>query len=98
MPRTFFVYMLASKPRGTLYTGVTGDLMQRIWQHRTGAYPGFTDEYGVKRLVWYEQHETAATAIHREKRLKKWRRDWKVALIEQTNLAWDDLYDRLGPA
>jgi putative endonuclease len=98
VPKTFFVYMLASKVRGTVYVGVTSNLMQRAWRHRNGAYPGFTSTYGVKRLVWYEQHETAASAIHHEKRLKKWKRDWKIALIEQTNLDWDDLYERLGPA
>ncbi|MGE0151952.1 MAG: GIY-YIG nuclease family protein [Reyranellaceae bacterium] len=98
MGSTFFVYIMASKPRGTLYVGVTGDLMRRVWEHRNDAFPGFTREYQVKRLVWYEQHETAAAAIQREKRLKKWKRDWKIELVEKTNLDWDDLYERLGPA
>ncbi len=98
MEKSFFVYMMASKPRGTLYVGVTGDLMRRVWEHRNSLYPGFTKEYCVKSLVSYEQYDTAASAIHREKRLKKWKRDWKIELIEKTNLDWDDLYERLGPA
>lgn len=97
MAKTFYVYILASKPRGTLYVGVTSDLMRRIWEHRTGVLPGFTSEYKVTKLVWYEQHDTAASAIHREKRLKKWKREWKIELIENANLDWDDLYERLGP-
>ena len=72
--------------------------MQRVCQHLNGVYPGFTKSHEIKRLVWYEQHETAASAIHREKRLKKWKREWKIELIETTNLDWDDLYERLGPA
>jgi putative endonuclease len=88
----FHVYILASKPRGTLYTGVTGSLGRRVHEHKTHAVPGFTSRYGVDRLVWFDGHDTAQSAILREKRIKKWRRDWKVRLIEETNPHWADLY------
>lgn len=92
------VYMMASGVQGTLYIGVTSDLVQRVWQHREGVVAGFTRRYGVKRLVWYELHGSMEAAIAREKALKKWQRAWKVRLIEQNNLAWRDLWrDRLGP-
>jgi len=74
-----------------LFTSVTDDLMRRVWQHRTGAMPGFTRKYGVKILVWYEQHETRESALTRERQLKKWNRIWKLQLIEQMNSAWCDL-------
>jgi putative endonuclease len=85
------VYIMANFRNGTIYTGVTSDLMQRIWQHRTGATPGFASEHGCKTLVWYEQHENMIEAIVREKALKKWRRSWKLALIEAANPQWLDL-------
>ncbi len=79
------VYLLASARNGTLYAGVTSNLVQRIWQHREGVVEGFTHRYGVKTLVWYEQHETMQSAIAREKAIKKWNRAWKLALIEKAN-------------
>ena len=87
----FYVYILASKPFGTLYVGVTIDLARRMEQHLAGAVPGFTRTYGVKRLVYYEIHDTLLAARERERRLKRWRRDWKISLIEEQNLRWDDL-------
>jgi putative endonuclease len=86
------VYILASKPYGTLYVGVTSDLATRIWQHREGLIEGFTKKYGVKRLVWYEQWDLMSDAIGREKRIKEWKRDWKINLIERENPEWMDLY------
>ncbi|WP_408953649.1 GIY-YIG nuclease family protein [Lysobacter sp. Hz 25] len=79
------MYLLASAKRGTLYTGVTSDLIQRVWQHREHLAQGFTERYGVDRLVWYEQHETMESAIQREKKIKKWNREWKIQLIEENN-------------
>ena len=92
MNKNFCVYILASKRNGTLYIGVTSNLIKRIWQHREGVADGFTKKYNVKRLVYYEQHDTAESAIHREKRLKEWKRQWKVELIKKFNPKWDDLY------
>ena len=89
-------YILASKRNGTLYVGVTSNLVQRIWQHRAGSVPGFTRDYGVKLLVWFEQLGTMELAIQREKRIKKWNRAWKLALIEKVNPDWDDLAVELG--
>ena len=89
--RQFFVYILASKPWGTLYVGVTGNIESRIYQHRRGLIDGFTKKYGVKTLVYFEEHESALSAIHREKRLKKWPRTWKVNLIRTNNPDWKDL-------
>ena len=90
------VYILASRRNGTLYVGVTSNLVQRIWHHKTDATPGFTQRYGVHRLVWYEPHPTMASAIQREKALKEWQRTWKLRLIERTNPSWRDLYDDLA--
>ena len=90
------VYLMASRPRGTLYLGVTSELTRRIWQHRTGALGGFTARYGVKRLVWFEHHGDIVEAIAREKAMKFWRRAWKVAAIEERNPRWDDLAVGLG--
>ena len=90
------VYILASRRNGTLYTGVTSTPLARIHQHRAGLVPGFTREYGVKLLVWFEQHPTMETAITREKRIKKWNRAWKLDLIESTNPDWRDLAEDLG--
>ena len=91
----YWVYMLASGPNGTLYVGVTNDLVRRVAEHREGVAPGFTHKYGVKRLVWYEAHDSIEAAIRREKRLKKWPREWKVALIERANPLWSDLWLRI---
>jgi putative endonuclease len=90
------VYILASRRNGTLYTGVTSDLIQRIHEHREDVVPGFTGKHGVKRLVWFAQHSTMDHAIAREKRIKKWLRVWKLDLIERDNLAWRDLAEDLG--
>jgi len=90
------VYILASRRNGTLYTGVTSNLLARLHQHRTGTVRGFTRRYGVKLLVWFEQHATMEEAILREKRIKKWNRAWKLELIEATNSDWRDLAEELG--
>jgi putative endonuclease len=90
-----FVYLLASNRRGTLYVGVTSDLIQRVAQHREGTFDGFTKRYGVKQLVWFEGTASIEAAIGREKQLKNWRRAWKVALIEASNPTWRDLYPSL---
>jgi putative endonuclease len=86
------VYIVASKRNGTLYTGVTSDLPPRIQLHREGQVPGFTQEYGCKTLVWYEQHSYMREAIKREKQIKRWLRKWKLELIEEMNPTWRDLY------
>ncbi len=87
------VYILASKPNVTLYVGVTSNLVQRVWQHKNDLVEGFTNRYGVHRLVWYEVHETMESAIAREKMLKRWKRAWKIRLIKEVNPEWSDLYD-----
>ena len=84
--------MLASQPNGTLYTGVTNDLVRRVWEHRNDTIDGFTKQYGVHRLVYYELHTSMIEAIRREKRIKKWRRAWKIELIEKENPDWRDLW------
>ena len=89
------VYILAGQPNGTLYIGVTSDLLKRVWEHKQGAAPGFSKQYDVKSLVWYELHDTMASAIQREKALKKWERAWKVRLIREMNPEWRDLYPSL---
>jgi putative endonuclease len=94
---SFFVYILASRRNGTLYTGMTDDLIRRAWEHRTGVVPGFTRKYGVKLLVWYEVHESRETAFQRERQIKKWNRTWKLEMIERFNSNWRDLADELGP-
>ena len=86
------VYILASKRNGTLYVGVTSDLVKRIWEHENDLVEGFTKRYGIHRLVWYELHESMESAIVREKRLKEWKRAWKLELIEGMNPNWQDLY------
>ena len=88
----FFVYILASARNGTLYVGLTDDLVKRISQHRDNLIPGFTRRYGVKTLVWYESHESRDSAFVRERQLKKWNRAWKLALIERENPIWRDLW------
>ena len=92
---TYYVYILASRPRGTLYIGVTNDLVRRVHEHRQGVGDGFTRRYGVARLVYFEATENVAAAIRREKRLKEWQRGWKGALIEKHNPEWIDLYPGL---
>ncbi len=87
------VYITASLRNGTLYTGVTSDLVARIWQHRNDVVDGFTQLHQVHQLVWYEMHETMESAIAREKAIKAWKRAWKIELIEKTNPYWRDLYD-----
>ena len=89
------VYLLASRRNGTLYTGVTSDLIQRVWQHKNDLVEGFTRRYGVHRLVWYELYDTMETAIAREKAIKEWKRTWKIRLIEGFNPEWADLYESL---
>ncbi|MDD4963443.1 MAG: GIY-YIG nuclease family protein [Gallionella sp.] len=86
------VYLLVSQRNGTLYVGVTSNLVQRVWQHKEGLADGFTKRYGVKSLVWYEVHESMESAIAREKAIKEWQRAWKLSLIEKTNPDWADLY------
>jgi len=99
MSRTFYVYLLASGPCGWLYVGVTNDLVRRISEHKQGLIPGYTVERGIDRLVWYETHQYVDQAILREKRIKRWRREWKFALVEENNPRWADLYGELrsGP-
>jgi putative endonuclease len=87
------VYILASRRNGTLYVGVTSNLVQRVWQHKNDLAEGFTKKYGVHTLVWFEPHETMESAITREKAIKDWRRAWKLDLIESANPAWRDLYE-----
>jgi len=86
------VYILASKRNGTLYIGVTSNLIQRVWQHKNNQVAGFTQKYNVHTLIYYELHEVMESAILREKQMKKWRRDWKIKLIEKSNPQWDDLW------
>jgi len=95
--RQYYVYILASKPKGTLYIGVTNSLAHRVWQHKRGLVEGFTKRYGVHRLVYYEVFARPGEAIQREKRLKKWNRAWKIRLIESTNPEWEDLYGTVIP-
>ena len=94
--KQFFVYIVASKKNGTIYVGVTSDLIKRVWEHKNGLVDGFTKQYDIKMLVYYEKHEEALSAIKREKKIKKWRRQWKVNLIEKKNLHWKDLYQDIG--
>jgi putative endonuclease len=79
----YYIYLLASKPHGTLYIGTTSDLGRRVWEHKNKLVPGFTKRYQVERLVWFEAHESSASALRREKQLKEWKRDWKINLIER---------------
>jgi putative endonuclease len=89
---SYYVYLLASRKHGTLYLGVTNDLVRRVWEHKEKAVPGFTARYRVDRLVWFEAHDDVNAAITREKEIKKWRRDWKIALIEVDNPDWLNLW------
>ena len=95
MPHQPCVYMLASKRNGTLYVGVTSNLRRRVWEHQQHVVPGFTAKYDVGRLVWYEVHAEMRTAIAREKAIKKWRRVWKLELVEKRNPYWRDLSGEL---
>ncbi|HSS27992.1 MAG TPA: GIY-YIG nuclease family protein [Usitatibacter sp.] len=95
MDRQYYVYILATRRYGTLYVGVTNDLVRRVWEHRNDLVGGFTREHGVHALVRYEVHGDVMEAIRREKLIKKWHRDWKVNLIQEFNPDWVDLYDRI---
>lgn len=91
--KNFYVYILCNKRNGTLYIGVTSELIKRIYEHKNNLVDGFTKKYNVHRLVWYEIHTTSETAINREKHIKKWKRKWKLELIEKNNPEWNDLYE-----
>ncbi|SFM08360.1 putative endonuclease [Bradyrhizobium sp. NFR13] len=93
---TYYVYLLASRKYGTLYIGVTNDLIRRVYEHRSKVVDGFTRRYDVDKLVWFEVYDDILSAIAREKELKKWRRDWKIRLIEEQNPNWMDLYPVLS--
>jgi putative endonuclease len=95
MDKTSYVYILASEPYGTLYVGSTVDLVKRVWQHREGIFPGFTKQYHVTHLVWYEVHTDLMEAARREKQIKKWHRDWKINLVQRMNPDWLDLYSAI---
>ena len=90
-----WVYIMTNRPNGTLYVGVTSELVKRVWEHRSGVVPGFTKTYGLKQLVYFEAHETIEAAIRREKTIKTWLRAWKVRLITASNPDWTDLYETL---
>ena len=96
MEKRSFVYILASGKHETLYIGMTDDIARRAFEHKSAAVPGFTKKYGVKRLVYYEDYPDRTSAHEREVRMKAWKRDWKIALIEESNPDWDDLYSSLG--
>ena len=89
----FYVYILASKRNGTIYTGMTDDLYRRVTEHKAKSIPGFTTKYGCDKLVWFEQHPTREDAFRRERRIKEWRRSWKLLLIEENNPIWRDLFE-----
>lgn len=93
--KTYYVYIMASKRNGTLYIGVTNDIFRRVYEHKNNLINGFTNKYGVHKLVYYEQFGEIELAIQREKRLKKWNRKWKLELIEKENPDWKDLYNEL---
>ena len=95
MTRQPCVYILASRRDGTLYTGVTSDLIKRVWEHKNDVVDGFTKKYGIHKLVYYEIHAEMLAAIQREKQIKKWNRAWKLELIQKSNPNWDDLYSSL---
>ena len=95
MQKLFYLYILTSKRNGTLYTGVTSNLVQRVWQHKNKLGEGFTKKYNVDKLVYYEVHESAESAITREKQVKAWKREWKLRLIGENNPDWVDLYNEI---
>ncbi|PPD51239.1 MAG: endonuclease [Methylotenera sp.] len=90
-----YVYLLASQKNGTLYTGVTSDLIKRVWQHKNDVVDGFSKKYNIHLLVWYEVHDEIGSAIVREKQIKEWKRLWKLELIEKSNPTWNDLYSEI---
>ena len=92
---TYYVYILANKPRGTLYVGVTNNLVRRVFEHKSKLINGFTERYDVNSLVWYEPSESIESAIAYEKKLKRWRREWKIEMIEKQNPEWRDLYQKI---
>ena len=96
MQKQFYVYILASKRNGTLYTGVTSNLTKRAWEHKEGLVEGFTKKYSVKMLVYYETFEDVGSAIMREKQIKKWERKWKLRMIEEKNPQWNDLFGEIN--
>lgn len=91
----FYVYIITNKPRGVLYTGMTDDMNRRAWEHREHVIKGFTDKYNCEMLVWVEVHETRESAFERERRIKEWKRAWKIELVEERNPDWLDLADAL---
>lgn len=95
MNKNFYVYILANKTNDVVYTGITSDLVKRIWEHKNKVVEGFTEKYNVDRLVYFEVHNNAEAAIKREKNIKDWKRDWKDQLIEKENPKWEDLYERI---
>jgi putative endonuclease len=96
LTKTYFVYLLASKRNGTLYLGVTHDLVARTWMHREHVVEGFTSRYDVTKLMWFEAHNSIEAAITREKQIKRWKRDWKIDLFRESNPNWDDLYPSIA--
>ncbi len=92
----FYVYIACNKRNGTLYVGMTDDLVRRMWEHREGTFDGFTKQYGLKTLVWYEQHASRESAFARERQMKKWNRAWKLRRIESKNPEWDDLWEKIA--
>jgi putative endonuclease len=96
MEKRFYVYIMTNEKYGTVYIGVTSDLLKRNWEHKSHVVRGFTDRYNLDKLVYYEIHETAESAIHREKRLKEWQRQWKLELIEKFNPGWEDLFESIA--
>ena len=95
MGKQFYVYIMTSRRNGTLYIGMSSNLVQRVWNHKNNMVEGFTEKYKVKHLVYYEVHDSAESAIIREKQIKKWRRKWKLRLIEEQNPRWEDLYSKI---
>ncbi len=96
MTKKYFVYLLSTKKNGTLYIGVTNDLLKRVFEHKSKSVAGFTKKYNITRLVWFDETSDVKEAIGKEKQMKKWKRAWKVRLIEESNPSWKDLYDDLG--
>jgi putative endonuclease len=92
---SYYVYLIASRKDGAIYIGVTNDIVRRVYEHRIKAVPGFTFKYNITKLVWFEIYDDPVSAISREKELKKWKRSWKVALIEAQNPLWNDLYESI---
>ena len=95
MSKQYYVYLITNERYGTLYVGITNDLVRRIYEHREGTVQGFSKQHGLSRLVWFEAHDDVLAAIEREKAVKRWRRDWKMNLIQAMNPNWDDLYESI---